>query len=70
MKHRNFERYKELPLEDIQGWDRMLLIAKNIQDEDLKDVYADMVSSEIAQKYSTIRPTTQENGLTMTMNGE
>ena len=65
---RYFEKYKELPLEDIQGWDRMLLIAKNIQDEDLKDVYADMVSSEIAQKYSSIRPTTQENGLTM--NGE
>ncbi|CAR65872.1 DEHA2E23166p [Debaryomyces hansenii CBS767] len=65
---RYFEKYKELPLEDIQGWDRMLLIAKNIQDEDSKDVYADMVSSEIAQKYSSIRPTTQENG--STMNGE
>ena len=61
---RYFEKYKDLPLEDIQGWDRMLLVAKNIQDEDLKDVYADMVSPEIIQKYSNIRPTTQENGLT------
>ena len=60
---RYFEKYKDLPLEDIQGWDRMLLVAKNIQDEDLKDVYADMVSPEIIQKYSNIRPTTQENGL-------
>ena len=60
---RYFEKYKELPLEDIQGWDRMLLIAKNIQDEDLKDVYADMVSPEIIQKYSNIRPILQENGL-------
>ena len=61
---RYFDKYKDLPLEDIQGWDRMLLVAKNIQDEDLKDVYADMVSPEIVQKYSNIRPTTQENGLT------
>ncbi|CUM56874.1 unnamed protein product [Debaryomyces tyrocola] len=61
---RYFEKYKDLPLEDIQGWDRMLLVAKNIQDEDLKDVYADMVSPEIIQKYSNMRPTTQENGLT------
>ena len=60
---RYFEKYKDLPLEDIQGWDRMLLIAKNIQDEDLKDVYADMVSPEIIQKYSNIRPILQENGL-------
>mmetsp|Transcript_884 Transcript_884/g.866 ORF Transcript_884/g.866 Transcript_884/m.866 type:complete len:201 (-) Transcript_884:103-705(-) len=58
-----FETYKDLPLEDIQGWDKMLLVAKNIQDEDMKDVYADMVSPEIIQKYSSIRPTTQENGL-------
>ena len=60
---RYFEKYKDLPLEDIQGWDRILLIAKNIQDEDLKDVYADMFSPEIIQKYSNIRPIIQENSL-------
>lgn len=53
---RYFERYKDLPLEDIQGRERMLLIAKNIQDEDLKDIYADLISPDIAQKYSGIRP--------------
>ena len=60
---RYFEKYKDLPLEDIQGWDRILLIAKNIQDEDLRDVYADMFSPEIIQKYSNIRPIIQENSL-------
>lgn len=63
---RYFEKYKDLPLEDIQGWDRILLVAKNIQDEDLRDVYADMISPDIVQKYSNIRPTTQENGLATT----
>lgn len=60
---RYFERYKDLPLEDIQGRERMLLIAKNIQDEDLKDLYADLVSPDIVQKYSCIRPTTRGNGI-------
>lgn len=28
---RYFEMYKDLPLEDIQGWDRVLLIAKKFK---------------------------------------
>lgn len=60
---RYFEAYKDLPLKDIQGWDRILLIAKNIQDEDMKDIYADLVSPDIAQKYSNIRPTTNKGKL-------
>lgn len=27
------EVYKEAPIEEIQGWDKSLLIAKNIQEE-------------------------------------
>lgn len=60
---RYFERYKDLPLEDIQGRERMLLVAKNIQDEDLKDLYADLVSPDILQTYSCTRPTTRGNGI-------
>lgn len=60
---RYLETYKDLPLEDIQGWDRMLLVAKNVQDEDLKDVYGNLVSSDIVHKYSNIRPAIRGNGM-------
>lgn len=53
-----FRIYKDSPLEDIQGWDKLLLVAKNIQDADLKNVYGNLVSPDIVHKYSNIRPTT------------
>lgn len=65
---RYFERYKDLPIEDIRGWDKMLLVAKNIQDEDLKDLYAGWVSQDTVQKYSSIRPTTHEIALSTNWN--
>lgn len=46
------EVYKEASIEEIQGWEKILLIAKNIQDEDLSKTYENLVPSELAHKYS------------------
>ncbi|CUM57598.1 unnamed protein product, partial [Debaryomyces fabryi] len=50
--------YKGAPAQEIQGWDKMLLVAKNIQDEDLGCVYENSVSLEIMNKYG--KTTTNE----------
>ena len=56
------EVYKEAPIEEIQGWHKILLIAKNIQDEDLNKAYENLVPSKLAHKYSKfqqpLEPTT------------
>ncbi|KRZ98405.1 uncharacterized protein AC631_05833 [Debaryomyces fabryi] len=44
--------YKGTPDEEIQGWDKILLIAKNIQDEDLGCFYERLVPLEFIKKYS------------------
>ena len=50
------EVYKEAPIEEIQGWDKILLIAKNIQEEILNKAYENLVPSEFAHKYSKVQP--------------
>ena len=45
------EVYNEAPIEEVQGWDKILLIAKNIQDEDLSKGYENLIPSELAHKY-------------------
>lgn len=50
-------QYKNKPVEDIRGWDKIMLIAKNIQDEDLNSAYENVVSSDLINKYSTEEPT-------------
>ena len=56
------EAYNEASIEEIQGWDKILLIAKNIQDEDLNKAYENLVPSKLAHKYSKfqqpLEPTT------------
>lgn len=57
----NFERkylehYKDIPVEEIQGWDKIMLVAKNIQDEDLNFVFGNMISLDLINKYSTKKP--------------
>lgn len=41
------EVYLETPLEEIQGWDRILLMAQRVQDKDLKCAYEILVSLEL-----------------------
>mmetsp|Transcript_7394 Transcript_7394/g.9346 ORF Transcript_7394/g.9346 Transcript_7394/m.9346 type:complete len:200 (+) Transcript_7394:90-689(+) len=43
--------YKGTPVEEIQGWDKILLIAKSIQNEDLGCVYENLVPLELMKKY-------------------
>ena len=50
------EAYNEASIEEIQGWDKILLIAKNIQEEDLNKAYENLVPSEFAHKYSKVQP--------------
>lgn len=45
--------YKNKPVEDIRGWDKIMLVAKNIHDEDLNFAYENVVSSDLINKYST-----------------
>lgn len=49
--------YKNKPVEDIRGWDKIMLVAKNIHDEDLNFAYKNIVSSDLINKYSTKEPT-------------
>ncbi|CUM57778.1 unnamed protein product [Debaryomyces tyrocola] len=49
------EVYKETPIEEIQGWDRVLLLAKTVQDEDLRFIYEDLVPPELASKSCGIK---------------
>lgn len=49
--------YKNKPVEDIRGWDKIMLIAKNIHDEDLNFAYENVVSLDLINKYSTKEPT-------------
>ena len=50
------EHYKDTPVEEIQGWDRIMLVAKNIQDEDLNFAYKSVVSPELIDEYSIKKP--------------
>lgn len=43
-------------MKEIQGWDKIMLVAKNIQDEDINSAYNDVVSPELIDKYSTKKP--------------
>lgn len=46
-----YDVYIETPTEGIQGWDRILLLAKTMQDEDLTCVYENLVPPELVNKY-------------------
>lgn len=50
------KHYKDIPAEEILGWDKIMLVAKNIQDEDLNVVYVNVVSSDLINKYGTKKP--------------
>lgn len=50
------EHYKDIPIEEIQGWDKIMLVAKNIQDEDLNFVFGNVISLDLINKYSTKKP--------------
>lgn len=50
------KHYKDIPVEEIQGWDKIMLVAKNIQDEDLNFVFGNIISQDLINKYSTIKP--------------
>lgn len=50
------EHYKDIPVEEIQGWDKIMLVAKNIQDEDLNFVFGNVISLDLINKYSTKKP--------------
>lgn len=57
----NFEKkylrhYKNIDVEDIQGWDKIMLVAKNIQDEDRNSVYENVLSSELINTYGSKKP--------------
>lgn len=53
--------YKNKPVEDVQGWDKIMLVAKNIQDEDLNFAYERVISSDLINKYSTKEPNIEIN---------
>jgi hypothetical protein len=46
------EHYKDVSAEEIQGWDKIMLVAQNIQDEDLTYAY----SSDLLNRYSANKP--------------
>lgn len=48
--------YKNKPVADIRGWDKIMLVAKNIHDEDLNFAYENVVSSDLINKYSAKEP--------------
>ena len=50
------KHYKDTPVEEIQGWDKIMLLAKNIQDEDINSAYKSVISSELIDEYSTKKP--------------
>lgn len=55
-ENKYLKHYKDTPVEEIQGWDKVMLIAKNIQDEDINSAYKSVVSPELIDKYSTKKP--------------
>lgn len=55
-ENKYLKHYKDTPVEEIQGWDKVMLVAKNIQDEDINSAYKSVVSPELIDKYSTKKP--------------
>lgn len=50
--------YKDLPIDRIKGEDKIMLVAKNIYDEDYEHFYGTRISLDTIKKYSTIKPST------------
>lgn len=50
------EHYKDMPVEEIRGWDKVMLVAKNLQDDDLTFAYDNVASPDLIEKYSTRKP--------------
>lgn len=50
------EHYKDMPVEEIQGWDKVMLVAKNLQDDDLNFSYENVAPPDLINKYSTRKP--------------
>jgi hypothetical protein len=50
------EHYKDMAVEEIQGWDKIMLVAKNLQDDDLKFACDNVVSSDLIDKYTKKKP--------------
>ncbi|CUM56894.1 unnamed protein product [Debaryomyces tyrocola] len=55
-ENKYLKHYKDTPVEEIQGWDKIMLVAKNIQDEDINSAYKSVVSPELIDKYSKKKP--------------
>lgn len=50
------ERYKDTPVEEIRGWDKVMLVAKNLQDDDLNFACDNVAPPDLIDKYSTRKP--------------
>ncbi|CAG88609.2 DEHA2E23584p [Debaryomyces hansenii CBS767] len=50
------EHYKDMPVEEIRGWDKVMLVAKNLQDDDLNFAYDNVAPPDLINKYSTRKP--------------
>ncbi|CUM57600.1 uncharacterized protein AC631_04206 [Debaryomyces fabryi] len=50
------QHYDNIDVEDIQGWDKIMLVAKNIQDEDQNSIYKNTISSELINTYGSKKP--------------
>lgn len=52
LERKYLEHYEAISAEEIQGWDKIMLVAQNIQDEDLTYAY----SSDLLNRYSANKP--------------
>lgn len=50
------EHYKDTLVAEIQGWDKIMLVAKNIHDEGINSAYKSVVSPELIDKYNKQNP--------------
>lgn len=46
------EHYEDISAEEIQSWDKIMLVAKNIQDEDPDYASGNVISSYLISKYT------------------
>ena len=56
LERKYLEHYETISAEEIQGWDKSMLVAKNLQDDGLKFAYDNVVSSDLIDKYTKKKP--------------
>lgn len=56
LERKYLEHYEAISAEEIQGWDKSMLVAKDLQDDGLKFAYDNVVSSDLIDKYTKKKP--------------